>query len=289
MWQYLVVKYSLWKRLATIFGSLALLTSNSHSQTIPQLERQIVSTAKNVEYAVMAMMYWGPHANNGPEAGVVGSGFLINDEGYFITAAHVLALYAPESGQLTATRRSKRGDGSGLWFDIIEKDEQHDLALCKLKGFYAHFPKSILAQIPKDAVQPFASLAISAEQPETGRFVLIAGFPLGSWNPAIQLGTVAATQTINPNVPGVPAGRRELLQISVSGNKGNSGCPVIDLRSGRVIGVIIQEVVSPLYSSFEGSLPFGQSSGIMLAAPAHWIQELLERHQVKSAFHPPTE
>jgi S1-C subfamily serine protease len=283
------VIYPQWKWLVAVLSSFLFLTLSSRAQTTTQLEKQILKTARNVEYAVMPMMYWGPHADNGSDAGVVGSGFLINDEGYFITAAHVLSVYVPNSGQLTATRRSRNGDGAGLWFDVIEKDEQHDLALCKLKGFVAHFPKSILAQLQKGSEQPFASLAVSAEKPETGRFILIAGFPLGSWNPAVQLGTVAATQTVNPNIPGVPAGRRELLQISVSGNKGNSGCPVIDLRSGRVIGVIIQEMVSPLYSSVQGPLPFGQSSGIMLAAPAHWIQELLERHQVKSAFHPTTD
>jgi hypothetical protein len=50
----------------------------------------------------------------------------------------------------------------------------------------AHGPKSTLAQLPiiRDAEQPFGGLALSAEKSETGRFELIAGFPLESFNPA---------------------------------------------------------------------------------------------------------
>jgi hypothetical protein len=45
----------------------------------------------------------------------------------------------------------------------------------------------------RDAEQPFAGLALSVEKSETGRFVLIAGFPLESFNPAIQLVPSRAT------------------------------------------------------------------------------------------------
>ncbi len=135
---------------------------------------------------------------------------------------------------------------------------------------------------------PFASINVAKAPAVTGQFVVLAGFPLGSWNPAIQLGTIAATETVSPNAGRVPAGQRELLQISVSGNKGNSGSPVVSLRTGDVVGVVIQEIPAPLYSNIESPLPFGQSSGIMLAAPASWIQELLKKHNVTSAMHPPS-
>jgi S1-C subfamily serine protease len=84
------------------------------------------------------------------------------------------------------------------------------------------------------------SVQVSDAQPVTGEFVALAGFHLGSWNPTIQFGTVAAVRTISPNAGRVPAGQCDLLQISASGNKGNSDSPVIDLDTEKVIGVIVQ-------------------------------------------------
>ena len=49
-------------------------------------------------------------------------------------------------------------------------------------------------------------------------------------------------------VPNLQAGRKDLLIVSVSGNHGNSGCPVISLLTGRVAGMIVQYVPAPLLS-----------------------------------------
>ena len=91
-----------------------------------------------------------------------------------------------------------------------------------------------------DARHPFASLGIASNPPETGDLALVTGFPLGSWTPTVQLGLVAAVETLYPP-PTPPLGVHKdsghLLQISVSANHGNSGGPVIDLVTGKVIGV----------------------------------------------------
>ncbi len=207
---------------------------------------------------------------------VVGTAFLVTPDGYFVTAAHVLQQYKPKSAQMTVGLRQRSGDISGLWFDVIERDEAHDLALCKTA-----FLKFAENKNNPGTEQPVASLRVSTAQPTTGEFIAIAGFPLGSWSPAIQLGTVAATTTTNPNAGRVPAGQRELLQISASGNKGNSGSPVVELDTGEVIGVIVQAEPAPLFSPVEG-VPLAQSSGIMLAVPGDWVRDLLKRHNVQS-------
>jgi S1-C subfamily serine protease len=257
------------------------------AQRADPLEKHLIKVAHNIEWAVIPLMYWGPNGTTPDKAGVVGTGFLINDDGYFITAAHVLALYKADSPQLGAVIRQNKFGGGSRWFEVIEKDESHDLALCRIIGYTAHLPKDFNREHP-DIYIPFASVRVAKEAVKTGQFIVLAGFPLGSWNPAIQLGTIAATETVSPNAGRVPAGQRELLQISVSGNKGNSGSPVISLRTGDVVGVVIQEIPAPLYSSIETPLPFGQSSGIMLAAPASWVQELLRKHNVTSVMQPPS-
>ncbi len=59
-----IVKYPEGK-IAVALLAVALLFAFSlqaDAQKPNELETRIVETAKNVEYAVMAMMYWGPHA-----------------------------------------------------------------------------------------------------------------------------------------------------------------------------------------------------------------------------------
>jgi S1-C subfamily serine protease len=241
------------------------------------IETELKHVAQNANFAVIPIWY-----NTSENMQVVGTGFLVTPDGYFVTAAHVLQCYEPKSAQMTLGLRERSGAGSGVWFDVIEKDEAHDLALCKTT-----LPlKFVESKDNPGSEEPMASLHVSAMQPDAGDFIAIAGFPLGSWFPAIQFGTVAATRTTNPNAGRVPAGQRELLQISASGNKGNSGSPVISLDTSDVIGVIVQAQPAPLFSTTEG-IPLAQSSGIMLAVPAKWVQDLLKRHNVTSIAQAP--
>jgi len=245
------------------------------------VEKRLIDVSNYVEFAVLPVWYCDPSDLN--KSGVVGTGFLVTPDGHFITAAHVVEQYLPNSGRLTAVLRQRSRDGGGAFFELVEKDEAHDLALCKIVGSM----KFIERKDNPGTEKPIATLHISAADPITGRFIAIAGFPLGSWELAIQLGTIAAIRTTNPNAGRVPAGQRELLQISASGNKGNSGGPVIDLDTGDVVGVIIQAQPAPLFGA-GANLPIAQSSGIMLAVPASWVRELLKRHNVESvAQHPP--
>ncbi len=256
------------------------LSSSCFAQAKDGLEATLIRTATDSEHAVIAVMYWGEDGNrpDPTRSGVVGSAFLINSDGYFVTAAHVLEHYKPNSAQVTVIIKQRDKNGAGMWFDVLERDEQHDLALCKIKNFSVKESKSA-----KSTDHPIATLNVSSETTEQGQFIAIVGFPLGSWNPTIQMGTIAATETVNPNIQGVPAGRRELLQVSASGNRGNSGGPVISLRTGRVIGVIVQAIPSPLWSA--QPVPVMQNSGIMLAVPASWVRDLLTRNHVKSGEH----
>jgi len=252
------------------------------SASARDLEKQLEQASHYAEFAVLRVWY-GDTANVA-DWGVVGTAFLVTPDGYFVTAAHVLEQYKPKSAQLTVSMRQRSGDMGGVWFDLVEKDEAHDLALCKT---VFPLPRFVARKDNPGMEQPISTLHISSTPPLTGQFIAIAGFPLGSWNPAVQFGTIAAIRTTNPNAGRVPAGQRELLQISASGNKGNSGSPVIDLDTGDVIGVIVQAQPAPLFGSAQG-VPLAQSSGIMLAVPASWVSDLLSRHGVKSvAQHPP--
>ena len=241
-----------------------------------------VQIASNDSSAVLQLAYWGENGHDPAAFNVDGSGFLVGREGYFITAAHVLARYKASSAQLTVTIHQRDKNGIGVWFDVIEIDREHDLALCKLKGFKPMKEPSI-GPIPKASYRPITSLKISGESAMAGEPIAIIGYPLGSFaSPVIQIGNIGATDAMLDAVPNFPAGRKDLLIVSVSGNHGNSGCPVISLLTGRVAGMIVQYVPAPLLSVGQGPLrqDIPQQSGLMVAVPAQWITQMLTRHGV---------
>ena len=153
---------------------------------------------------------------------------------------------------------------------MVEIDREHDLALCKLLGFKPmREPRS--GTRPKESYRDVTSLAISSEPSVPGEPIAIIGFPLGSFaSPVIQVGNIGATDAMLASVPNFPAGRRDLLIVSVSGNHGDSGCPVISLLTGEVVGMIIQYVPAPLLTLGEGTMKqdVPQQSGLMAAVPA---------------------
>src|ERR1700733_6482045 len=258
-------------------------------------------------YAALPVTAWVDHAVSGQEgkfgAIVIGTGFVVNNQGDFITAGHVASTTEVGSGTkklkvfLTVGLRQQKAGISGVPFKVIELDSDHDLALCHIDGVEGMpFAKTGVPKIAhpeqpggltaEEMSEPFASLAIDQHTPHAGRFILVSGFPLGSWTPAIQFGLLSATKTIYPNAPisRLPKDTSELLQISVNANHGNSGGPVIDLQSGRVVGVILSIVPAP--QTIGGQQIWTDStfdmSGIMLAAPAKWVNVLLLRNGVKN-------
>ncbi len=267
--------------LALLFMWVGLEGAAPRSGHMPSLQEDLKRVAASTQGAVVAVMAWPKNFPN-EIGGVTGSAFFINEDGYFLTAAHVLSGFPPERGTLTVVVIQKTMGGQiGLHFEVIEKDTIHDIALCRAIGFQEYWKR----RDPKPPDNPgfyLGTLKLKGEKPPVGTIIALAGFPLGSWNPTFQVGIVSATETINPNLPGVPAGRKPLLQIGVTANKGNSGSPVIEVDSGEVIGIIIQEIPAPMLSNVP-ELPFAQNSGVALAAPAEWAIELLRKHQITSS------
>jgi hypothetical protein len=243
-----------------------------------------IEIASKDSSAVVQLEYWGEGSTRPPHPTVVGTGFLIGREGYFVTAAHVLARYKPNSPQLTATTHQRDKNGIGVWFDVIEMDRGRDLALCKLKGF-APFKEPNGGVRPKSTYRPITSLRISEGSAIAGEPIAIVGYPLGSFaSPVIQTGNIGATDAMLETVPNFPAGRRDLLIVSVAGNHGDSGCPVISLITGDVIGMLIQYVPAPLESvgQRDSRQEVLQQSGLMVAVPAQWMIQMLTRHSVSN-------
>jgi S1-C subfamily serine protease len=295
------------KKLVIALALCSLLCGMTSAQAYKDIQQLVLDETPTAFYSVLPINAWIDRAVPGQEGkfgmAVIGTGFVVNNQGDFITAGHVASTTEIGSGadklkvRLTVGLRQKTGDISGLSFKIIEIDTEHDLALCHIDGLrgvtlvetglqkIAH-PEQPGSFTAEEMSQPFASLAIDQSAPHAGRFILVSGYPLSSWTPAIQFGLLSATETFFPNAPiaRLPKDTSELLQISVSANHGNSGGPVIDVRSGRVVGVILSIVPAPL--AIGGQQVWSDQSfdmsGVMLAAPAKWVNALLSRHNLKS-------
>jgi S1-C subfamily serine protease len=149
-----------------------------------------------------------------------GTGFLITEDGYALTAAHVV------SGLKTVPVRMH----SGLVLDaeVVRVDDGADVALIKLPGT-SHKP-----------------LELAPDAPAVGIDVYAVGDP--------------ASEELSSSVSkGVVSGARELaghkfIQTDVSINPGNSGGPLIG-KDGRVLGIISMKFVAPGFEGLAFAVP----------------------------------
>ncbi len=134
-----------------------------------------------------------------------GSGFIISNDGYIITNAHVLAggsyarVLTYESNKLVPA-------------ELIGYDTELDIAILKISGSDHNYLK-------------FGD----SSQIRIGEKVIALGNPLGL-SFSVTEGIVSATKRIGPNdIAGY-------IQIDVPLNRGNSGGPLIN-KKGEVIGI----------------------------------------------------
>ena len=70
--------------------------------------RKIQACVRNVDFAVLPVWYSEP--GNLVLMQVVGTGFLVTPDGYFVTAGHVLKEYDRKSAEMTVGLRQRSGD-----------------------------------------------------------------------------------------------------------------------------------------------------------------------------------
>ncbi len=150
--------------------------------------------------------YFGGTPDSG-EAGSssVGSGFIISDDGYILTNAHVVAGTDTVRVKLTTKREYPA--------KVIGADPYTDVALLKIS---ATGLRAVSAGNPADM--------------EPGEWVAAIGAPFGFEN-SVTVGVVSAKGRLLPNGSYVP-----FIQTDVAVNPGNSGGPLFN-TAGRVIGI----------------------------------------------------
>lgn len=184
------------------------------------------------------------------EAQSLGSGFILNKDGYIVTNSHVVRL-AGKTAEEIMVKFLREERGKGFAAKVVGVDERSDVALLKLKA-----AKSGLIVAPLG----------DSEKAKVGEWVIAIGNPYGHAHTVTQ-GIVSA---LGRNLDNTEA---EFIQTSASINPGNSGGPLFNLY-GEVIG--INTAIDPRAQGIGFATPITPAKRILL--------ELIKTGRVKRGW-----
>ena len=203
-----------------------------------------------------------------PRFGFRGTGFVVGDGTLVVTNFHVLPAGAEVDSGPVMTVLTTRNPDQLRRARVVTTDRPHDLALLRIEG------------------PPLPVLAL--DEPGTareGQAVALMGFPIGGalgFSVVTHRGIVASITTAA--LPAATAqqldprallrlrdGNYELLQLDATAYPGNSGGPLLDAESGRVIGIINMVLVK---AGRESAL--SNPTGITYAVPVRHLHDLLK-------------
>ena len=176
-----------------------------------------------------------------PPARGAGSGFIVSEDGYILTNAHVVSGADQVTVRLTDRREFQA--------EVIGVDARTDVAVIKIDA----------TDLPTVRIG-------NPETLEPGQWVLAIGSPFGLEN-SVTAGIISATsRAVGPgsNVP--------FIQTDVAVNPGNSGGPLFNLQ-GEVVGVN-----SMIFSQTGGYM--GLSFAIPIDVATNVQQQLIENGRV---------
>lgn len=201
------------------------------------------SVVERTSPAVVGIMRFN-HNRTVPSS-LVGTGFVIHNGRYIITNAHVLN----PKGRVKKTKtsffaltqdvKSKSDIGNARTkrhrLQLVDTAEAYDLALLTFQE--------------KDVSFPALKIVGAGQVSPAGRAVYSIGFPIGGVLgpfPAVSTGIVSAiTPSLSPQMHSsqldpafIRAKRYPLYQLDMTAYPGQSGSPLMDARSGVVVGVV---------------------------------------------------
>jgi S1-C subfamily serine protease len=197
-----------------------------------------------------------------------GTGFVVGNGRQVITNAHVIPEKLDvEHNQFLAIFFGRGANAKGHPARVVRTDKEHDLVLLEIQG----------------VTLPAMELGDSAAVRE-GQEVAFTGFPIGmvlGLYPVTHRGTIAAITPMarpveNARTLNAAQVRRlrslyDAFQLDGTAYPGNSGSPVYEPDTGRVVGVINSVLVK---ESKESMLE--KPSGISYAIPVIYVHNLLK-------------
>ncbi len=186
------------------------------------------------------------------------TGFLIDAEGYLITAAHVVEdasrclEKAPGAKILAKLTITDSRTAPAVPCNVIGIDTVNDLALLKTER------PLVTATGGQPPYAKFDARAV-----EVGTSVRVSGYPAFSWQPVIQSGQVTWRGKTQMNETNANSNASDALMVDIDLRPGSSGSPVY-LWDGGVVGIIDKrDSLRPAYS---------------IAIAIHYAIELAQRY-----------
>ncbi|OJV14182.1 MAG: hypothetical protein BGO27_01630 [Alphaproteobacteria bacterium 33-17] len=191
---------------------------------------------------------WEGDEENPRNAMSLGTGFIVDGEGYIVTNFHVIQ----NSEEITVTLN----DNTKYQAEIIGSDNKTDLALLKIKD---------------NKGKKFPSVKFGdSDKSRIGDWVVTIGNPFG-------LGNTVTSGIISARGRDLHAGNYDdFIQTDAAINKGNSGGPMFNL-DGEVIGIN-----TAIYSPTGGSVGIGFAIPSKMAEPI--IQQIKDTGSVKRGW-----
>lgn len=165
---------------------------------------------------------------------ITGSGFCVSDNGKILTAAHIYNQAPPQFQSklmgMVMTKQEPNGLEHYTWLPLsfIKQEDKDDLALFQISSY------------KKTLLRPLGFG--DSEKVEVGQEAYFIGFPYAAqlMNDGFGI-TLIANRAIVSNIKldGVePTHPRNWFIVDAISNPGNSGCPLIDMETNKVIGVM---------------------------------------------------
>jgi serine protease Do len=196
----------------------------------------------------MMERFFGPQV--GPERQTqrsLGSGFVVDKEGYILTNRHVVE--GADNIRVTLANGRRTYDAK-----LVGKDARTDVALLKIE------PKESLTALQLG----------DSDRTEVGEWVMAIGNPFGLGGNSVTVGVVSFKGQ-RPGLGGFTRGTSvDLIQTDAAINPGNSGGPLINTR-GEVVGVNTLIVTGGLQ----------QSAGVGFAVAVNVAKEVLPQLRAK--------
>jgi serine protease Do len=204
-----------------------------------------------------------------PRFGFRGSGFVVGDGNWLITNAHVLPDPATTPvPQLAVAALRADGTRETRLATLLRVDRSRDLALLQFEG----------APLPALAFAP-------AGTAREGIDIALMGYPIGGvlgFSPVTHRGIIASITTIalpsssaqqlsERAIARLREGPFAVYQLDATAYPGNSGGPLLDVRSGQVVGIINMVLVRGTRES-----ALANPTGITYAIPAQFAQDLMK-------------
>lgn len=165
---------------------------------------------------------------------ISGSGFCISVDGKILTAAHIYNQTPPQFQSKLMGMTMDKQEPSGLehyaWLplSLIKKEDKNDLALFQISGY----EKTLLKPLGLG----------DSEKVEVGQENYFIGFPYAAQLINDKFGiTLVVNRAFVSNIKqdGIdPVNPRNWFIVDAISNPGNSGCPLIDIATNKVIGVM---------------------------------------------------